>query len=59
MEKVTVTLTKTLHSYGDVEITETMRFANMKSALLFSLDMLGKRTKGYSGTEYTITAVSF
>jgi hypothetical protein len=53
---ITATLTKVLHTYGDVLHTETMRFANRESTCRFRDDMLNKRTKGFAGTEYTITA---
>jgi hypothetical protein len=52
---VTATLTKVLHTYGDVLHTETMRFANRESACRFRDDMLNKRTRGYGGTVYTLT----
>jgi hypothetical protein len=56
---VTATLTKVLHRYGDVEVQETMRFADRNSAEDFRLDMLNVRVKGFTGSPYTITAVTF
>lgn len=56
---VTANLTKVLHSYGDLEVQETMRFANQRSAEAFHADMLNKRVKGLSGTSYTIIKFSF
>lgn len=59
MAPVVTTLTKVLHRYGDVEITETMRFANRQSAESFRTDMVGKRIKTILGGDYTVTSVSF
>ena len=56
---VTATLTKVLHRYGDIRVQETMRFANRESAEGFRTDMLNKRVEGFSGTPYTITAITF
>jgi hypothetical protein len=56
---ITATLTKVLHRYGDIQVQETMRFANRAAAESFRTDMLNKRVKGFSGTSYTITAVTF
>jgi hypothetical protein len=55
---VTAKLTKVLHRYGDLQISETMRFATLASAESFRKDMLNKRVKGLSGTSYTITSFS-
>ena len=60
MSQITATLTKVLHAYGDLEIQETMRFANVESATRYALDMLHKRVnKPCCGTAYTVTAVEF
>lgn len=60
METITATLTKVLHAYGDLEIKETMRFANVSSAASFRRDMLNKRVgKPCAGSAYTITAVEW
>lgn len=56
---VTATLTKVLHRYEDVEVQETMRFANRSAAESYRADMLNVRVKGFTGTPYTITAVTF
>jgi hypothetical protein len=60
METITATLTKVLHAYGDLEIQETMRFANASSASRYRSDMLNKRIgKPCCGSAYTVTAVEF
>lgn len=51
---VVATLTKVLHSYGDLQVKETMRFANRESAEGYAADMLQKRVKPYCGSSYTI-----
>ena len=55
---ITATLTKVLHRYGDIQVQETMRFANRAAAENFRNDMLNERVKGSFGTPYTITAFS-
>lgn len=57
---VTVTLTKVLHNYGNLEVQETMRFANRALAEDYRMEMLGKRvSRPVAGSAYTVTAVSF
>jgi len=60
MKAITATLTKVLHAYDDLEIQETMRFANASSASHYRRDMLNKRIgKPCCGSAYTVTAVEF
>jgi hypothetical protein len=57
---MTATLTKVLHAYGNLEVQETMRFANMSSAARFRRDMLNKRVgRPCAGSAYTIIAVEW
>lgn len=57
---MTATLTKVLHAYGNLEVQETMRFANVSSAARFRRDMLNKCVgRPYAGSAYTIIAVEW
>ena len=57
---VTATLTKVLHRYGDLEVQETMRFANRSAAISFQRSMVNVRISNPAcGSPYTIIDVSF
>lgn len=57
---VTATLTKVLHRYGNLEVQETMRFANRALAEDYRKEMLGKHvSRPVAGSAYTVVAVSF
>lgn len=59
-DMVVATLTKVLHHYGNLEVQETMRFANRALAEEYRKGMLGKYVRrSVFGPAYTVTDVSF